>query len=316
MTNASREESDSTQATRSLRIPLSIKVVSLVFYLIGAIVLALSVEQLLAGRVVPFAVAVLAAITAMLTAFGLRRLYNPARILVLVQTWFWLVISFLPTVDALATSLVIGSNDRASEGWQLSALLGSFMYAVWQCRLLHTRRMRELFAASSRGVPLRVGTNPAGRFRFGLKTVFFITLLIAVALARLSVSLYAPRPTSMLAIQSDGSRVQVDYGYRSHRFLNVPERLDYVAFHDTRDLWVAVHHGPGGIGGAYLHKPDGTDVELPNEVQLYEHIDSKYRESRERIEKRQFDAWLASNPGNYSIDALLEYAESHPTEEQ
>jgi hypothetical protein len=57
-------------------------------------------------------------------------------------------------------------------------------------------------------------------------------------------------------------------------------------------------------------------VELPEaDFQLYEFIDGKYRESRERVTMRQFVRFVRSEPYSYSIDSLLSFARAHPDPE-
>ncbi len=56
--------------------------------------------------------------------------------------------------------------------------------------------------------------------------------------------------------------------------------------------------------------PDGKEIDLPNETQLYEIVDGKFRSSPERVTKEQLDAFLASNPKRYTIDALLAFTKT------
>jgi len=56
-----------------------------------------------------------------------------------------------------------------------------------------------------------------------------------------------------------------------------------------------------------LRTPDDKEIRLPNETQLYEIVDGKFRSSPERVTLGQLEAFIASSPRHYTIDALLEF---------
>jgi hypothetical protein len=325
---ASRDESRS-QPSAVARIPFSLKIGALGFFLLGAALIADAIALLLTVGIVSSAVTLLSALFVLLIARGLLRLRSAARKWAIFVSWGFLVVysagAVFITVDPSASLGFFGTNIHRPDDWRMLLVLAMLSYVGWQCYVLHSRALRRLFTTVWREPAASAVATPHGRrFQFGLKKVFVVTFLTAVVFARLSVLLYVPHATSMAISQSASGGVRIDYGYQSHLLLNVPDKLDYVVFGDTDDkrrfrsnaLRVSTGYGPRGLEWVSLCKPDGTDVDLPNEVQLYECIDGKYRESRERVEKREFDAWLASNPGEYSIGALLEYVKSHPKREQ
>jgi hypothetical protein len=62
-----------------------------------------------------------------------------------------------------------------------------------------------------------------------------------------------------------------------------------------------------------LSKLDGTKIELPESGrQLYEFSDGVYRESDQRVSMKQFVGFIRSDPEEYTIDGLLEFARVHP----
>jgi hypothetical protein len=56
-----------------------------------------------------------------------------------------------------------------------------------------------------------------------------------------------------------------------------------------------------------LRKPDGTRMELPARNQLFEVFDDQFAEGTGRITKKELDAFLQSNPTEYSIAALSRF---------
>jgi hypothetical protein len=65
-----------------------------------------------------------------------------------------------------------------------------------------------------------------------------------------------------------------------------------------------------GTDESWLLKPDGSKVTLPSAVQLYEVVDSEYRESKARVSMDEFQSFMASEPKEYTISALLAFVES------
>jgi hypothetical protein len=58
-------------------------------------------------------------------------------------------------------------------------------------------------------------------------------------------------------------------------------------------------------------KPDGVEVPLTGTKQLFEIVDGQYRDSDERVTLDQFNALMDSNPDEYGIEQLMEFARSH-----
>ncbi len=59
----------------------------------------------------------------------------------------------------------------------------------------------------------------------------------------------------------------------------------------------------------YVHRPDGSKVAVPGNIQLFELIDGRYRESTQRVSLAEFTAFKETSPEEYSIAALVRFAE-------
>ena len=70
----------------------------------------------------------------------------------------------------------------------------------------------------------------------------------------------------------------------------------------------------GAISGSrrdfYVHRPDGSKVAVPGAVQLFELIDGHYKQSTKSVSLAEFTAFMESRPGEYSIAALVHFAEN------
>jgi hypothetical protein len=196
----------------------------------------------------------------------------------------------------------------------LLSFLGVWAYLVWQQRVLSRPDVRDLFRRVANARP----AQPARRFQFSLGTLLMLVVLAAVVLPQATDRdvLYERHVGwTVHTSRSAGRLWAVHSSYRSHRFLSVPDELSHVVFFSDkqqRSCQVTNRHSTRGDAEAILEMPDGTTIALDGDCQLIECIDGQYRESRERVTKAQFDAFLASKPAAYTIDALLEHAKKRP----
>jgi hypothetical protein len=83
--------------------------------------------------------------------------------------------------------------------------------------------------------------------------------------------------------------------------------LAYVAFTGDRKPRVFTCLVRGGTKSIIV-KPDGTEVSLPSDAQLFENVDGEYKESPGRVSKDELEDFLKSRPDEYTIKALLDFA--------
>ena len=110
-----------------------------------------------------------------------------------------------------------------------------------------------------------------------------------------------------MAVQSKTHLYTVQWGYRG-------DELAYVCIAGKRLPGERVTGLiSGGVNGGkrdfFVHRPDGKRVAVPGKIQLFEFIDDQYRESSERVSLAEFRAFEASHPEEYSIDALVRFAQ-------
>jgi hypothetical protein len=104
-----------------------------------------------------------------------------------------------------------------------------------------------------------------------------------------------------IGISKSGYTYVVQYGY-------MDDKLAFVAFTGRREPNDGVAAlVTMGSHETILETPDGKKVVLPSAVQLYEVIDSHYRESKERVAKEEFEAFMHSEPKAYTINSLLSF---------
>lgn len=122
-------------------------------------------------------------------------------------------------------------------------------------------------------------------------------------------SVSGPLSTQMsIATGTDTHIVAVQYGYMKDG------TVGYIAFTARKkpqkvSAIVTMTSDSMGSHKAYLTKPNGEIITLPSDKQLFECIDGRYAESEEKVDKEVFEAFLASKPKEYTIKALLAFAE-------
>lgn len=94
------------------------------------------------------------------------------------------------------------------------------------------------------------------------------------------------------------------------------DKLQYVVFlvgprFGSLDNPIQIQEYPWEVT-AKLLKPDGSQIELDGHKQQFEIVvEGQYRESDERVTLKQFNAFMNSNPDEYTIERLVEFARSH-----
>jgi len=219
-------------------------------------------------------------------------------------------------------SMLAGFIDDTRITWNgppasvLLSLFGVWAYLVWQQRVLRRPDVRDLFrrAGDARAA------QPTRRFQFSLATLLMLPVLTAVVAARMTDVdvVYKSHISSTVRPRgSAGRQWEIHYRYRSHRFLSQRDELEWVVFFSSKEDLVL----SGSRGSVYTSRGDApatlvlqgdTKITLTGDYRLIEDIDGRYRESSERVTKSQFDAFLASKPAAYTIDALLMYAKTDP----
>jgi hypothetical protein len=117
-------------------------------------------------------------------------------------------------------------------------------------------------------------------------------------------------PERTIAVSTKTHSYVIQYGY-------VGNRLAYVVFSGLKNNGENnIVEGLVTMGShkSYITKPSGAMVQLPSDVQLFECIDGKYAESKERVSKEAFEAFLASDPKEYTINALLKFSKKEKEE--
>ena len=92
-------------------------------------------------------------------------------------------------------------------------------------------------------------------------------------------------------------------------------RLMYAVFEgvkvDGGDIVSGVCVSTSSSSYSVLTKPDGATISLTGKKQLVEIIDGRFRDSDERVALNQFNAFMNSNPDEYTIERLVEFARLH-----
>lgn len=175
-------------------------------------------------------------------------------------------------------------------------LASSVAVTAWLWHLLNKRSVRELFGA---GQPL---LGAASRLAVRMMLVFGVLGLACGGLWAYVGHLEHPQSFSAAVGAPGKGATMVDYGYRFGKL-----------------AWVVFNHSDGpqvcsSVQGSetepVLGLPDGRKLPLPNRIQLYEVINGVYRESAVRVTRRQFEAFMASNPKDCAIDSLISFSKA------
>jgi hypothetical protein len=72
---------------------------------------------------------------------------------------------------------------------------------------------------------------------------------------------------------------------------------------------VWIYSESSGSRVAVVTRPQAGEVRLPAGIQLFEFLDESFRQSTRRVSKAHLDAFMASEPEEYTIRALLRFRE-------
>jgi hypothetical protein len=145
--------------------------------------------------------------------------------------------------------------------------------------------------------------------RFSLLQLLVLVAIVALVLAGWLQNHYTELDHSLSqgASTPDGRTWAISSGTKN-------DRLVYAVFAGGKGE--VPSHVTVKLSGRYNHsavltKPDGMEIRLDGKKQLFEIVDGKYRDSDERVTLNQFNAFMKSNPEEYTIEQLLEFAKSH-----
>jgi hypothetical protein len=265
------------------------------------------------------------AILALLMGRGLLRWQEGWRKCAVFFTWMFLVVAGLMLVVSIVNILFgdkWGMETRVGS-WRGPAWFAPFVggtiggVAYWVRSVL--QRPDIVWHFMHRQLALRLGKIRPGswnplRWRFSLGSMFLATIVVAFILARLTADdvLYDTHH-SINTSSSGGVTHGVEYGVRISRFGVEPDELLYVVL-STGKHW----SGPVQVAPlrerAWLSSPStGEIISLPSDCQLYELIDGEIRSREERVTKAELNDFIATQPAEWSLDALVKHAEQMRT---
>lgn len=249
----------------------------------------------------------------------IARAYNVFLMVLLLFGLAWMFVHFFVMYD-IRSRPGRSLRDVVSDYWFDYALMTAFrigvlMYLAWQHRVLARRGVRELFQP---GVSKSQGATK--RFQFSLATLLMLAALVAAILPSLMQIDVVRQRRTWSSHSRSGSNCQISVACRSHRLLRTPDELEYVLFvTDGRqpadqldEVYSFRNEHRASDAWAILEMPDGAEVTLNSDCQLFECLDGRFRGSPGQVTKTQLDAFVRSNPAEYTIDALLEFARTHP----
>ena len=305
------EELTGEALVRWWRVPLSLRIVAYAFILGGV----LGVEEMLLDWFVFDAINVNLSFVGIFIGRGLLRWRESSRGWAVFFTWILLVLFSLWLVSASYFLLSgpmgsVSANGASLEGVSIGGGLLGFL--VWQLRVLRRPDIVERFKAPRLERLLAYGGRdpaaPRGRWQFSLGGLLVMTAIVAFGLARIGASdvLYTDQQQSTTWAGSDGVRC-VNIVYQTPRFWDGPDRL-LCAVLSADGVSMRTRHS-SYHDEVTLIAPDGRELPLPSGAQLYEVVDGELRSRDERVTLEELQDYLASNPDEWSLDALVQHAE-------
>lgn len=314
------ETADPTELADFWRVPLSLKIVAFLYIVIGALSITEMVLQLAVfdGMYVD-----IFGLLSIFIGFGLLRWRETWRRWAVGFCWLFFVTAFLMiamSVWHLASESTRDMKVRIGP-WEgghggaiaVALLIGAFFY--WQIRvlrrpdILHRFKMSRLERFDARRA--KSWAQPFGRWRFSLGSLFLLLTVAAFVLLRLTADdvLYESHHASNMSTNGSVLR-EVEYGVQTSRFFSRPDRLIYAVLstnesNSTSNIRLWSRHESAD---AWLELPDGSEIHLPSDTQLYEIVDGELRTREERVTKAEFDDFLNSDPTDWSLDALVKHA--------
>ncbi len=308
------EPSQQSTASEPLAIPSGLKVVATSFLVIGLLSVVEIIFSGLRGRL-----HIDLNVLTLLIGIGLWRLNARA------HWWSLFYLRFGLGVMALAMAFAASRAPNSVKwlaAYPMIAALSGFLW--WQIKVLRRADVHQLFHDPELKARI-VGSSAGRRYQFSLATLFVAMLVVGIVAARVTDELndpgeapfgYLRRDATCFGSTADGRPFSYGVGYFEPKSGRGKKDLLYVVFSNASDefpLPMRFESSSGNKKTAWLFKPDGTETKLPEPGrQLYEFCDGGYRESNERVSMRQFKDFVRSKPEAYSIDALLEFARTHP----
>lgn len=180
----------------------------------------------------------------------------------------------------------------------MAFLLACFALSTWQLHVLFSLPVKEWF---------RRPRYPHVIMTQGTKHMLILFFILGSLPPFLwgSPRLFDKPYDSGLFAASHERSLHVSYGYRFGRLAYAV----FVEWPHGESMHAAVSSSRGEE--ARLKTPDGKVIKLPNETQLYEIVDGKFRTSPRRVTKEQLEEFLRSNPDRHTIDTLLSFVDAH-----
>ncbi|HLA85243.1 MAG TPA: hypothetical protein VJL29_10645 [Thermoguttaceae bacterium] len=150
-------------------------------------------------------------------------------------------------------------------------------------------------------------------FQFTLSTMLLAMVVCSFVFAKISTDedlIYLPRQQASCSRLHTGGKTCLTYSHRSYRFSNKPARLEYAVF-SSNTKGTAGKNGMGmSTSGQYWIIVDDMRIDMPNACQLHEIIDGRHATSDRRVTLEELEAYLASNPPRYTLQSLLDFADT------
>jgi hypothetical protein len=188
----------------------------------------------------------------------------------------------------------------------------SIAYLIWQLRVLgRPDIVRRFETLPSRQQVSR--SNKQQRWRFSLEMLFLATIVAGFAILQTQEDDFWWHDTygTRASTSRDGrENRRADYTLAKNRFFDRPEKLRFALL--TRGD--ATGHSSVTFSddtpcAARVILQNGKTITVPKTYQLYEIADGELRHRDERVPAAVFNEYVASQPDEWSIDALIRFAE-------
>ena len=298
-------------------IPLSVKLVAFFFILVGVLSAVEIGIALVDGRV-----SLQLGVVGIFIGRGLLRRSERCRGCAIGCLGFALCCAAFMALSIPVVLLVFRGDENVRFTFTLppvvafALLIAGFAIALWSYRALTRPDVCTSFSASAQQAA-RPGTGDSdrrrGRFQYSLASLLAAVVVCAFVFGRISSEdvRYKRQTVTMRRVSADGTSWNIQYAYLSDRFLNRPDVLGYVVFSDD-EPYKRNPVGADSQGARIITRPDGTTLKLVGSGLLVEQIDGDYRQTSHRVERQQFEDFLASEPERYTIDALLRFIRTRP----
>ena len=305
--------------------PISLRIVAFGFILAGTV----SAVDMIARLLLLSQVSINLGALLLFVGYGLLRWRDSSRQVAVFLSWMllfalsiWILIATFSQLNhELVRGTSIGDADRESLLFGI-LLIG---YTIWQLRVLRRPEFVRRFKKIGRPRMLDRHSHFSWKpwqWRFGLGSLFFATVVVAVVILELRTDelWWTDQQATVTANSIDGREMRrADYVVAKHRYFDRLNKLRLVLL--TRGK--AAGHGISGIGfsdsplsSVEVRMPDGDFIPLSERFQLYEFDGGQLRHCNKRILVTEFESFIASKPAEWSIDALVKYAETMRAQEK